>query len=485
MLKHYFTYSQITKILENVTGQTLGTVDKKNVFLKTLTNKKITGIAGDVIEQSVLGYPANNSQDPDLIIDNINTELKTTGLRRIKKNRGSLEAKEPMSITAVSPEKIIHEEFSTSSFWHKLAHLLIVYYLYDSDTTVTASEYADFVIQGFQFVNLSTEDKQILQNDWLLVQNFIKKAQLSNSPEEEYKKLSSSLRKELMLIDTAPKWPKRPRFRLKRSFVSYIAQKKFDSSFNPLVSQIKSYAEIDDVLHVLTSKYGGKTIKEISSELGIYIDPTKKINKNIGEQILVRMFNGKGKVLKNIDLFSKLELIPKTIVQTANHKGTEDTKFGKVNFDDWLDPSKSFEQSEIYEYFINQSILFMVFIKETQKTPLEEAKFCGFKRCVFDETFIQNEVKRVWQSVRQIVNNKQLVDVVSLNKDGMPIRNSNNVVKSAPNWPKSKDFTIFFRGTSADSTRKPLTINGIQMYPQYFWVKRNAILKLLDKENFI
>lgn len=485
MLNHYFTHSEIKQILADVTGKTLGQVDKKNVFHRTLTNKKITGIAGDVIEQSVLGYPANNSQNPDLIIDNTDTELKTTGLRRSKKNRNSLEAKEPMSITAVSPERIINEVFVTSSFWHKVANLLIVYYLYESDTTVTASDYADFVIQGFQFVDFSTEDKQILENDWLLVQNFIKKAQLSKSPYEEYKKLSSSLRKDLMFIDTAPKWPNRPRFRLKRSFVSYIAQRKFDKSFNPLVSHLKSYAEIDGMLHSLSVRYKGHTIKDIAKDLNINIDSRKKLNKNIGEQILVRMFKGTGKVLKNIDLFSKLELVPKTVVQTANHKGTEDTKFGKVNFDDWLDSTKSFEQSEVYDYFTNQSILFMIFIKEAKNTPLEDAVFQGFKRSVFDENFIQNDVKSVWERVRQLVNDKKLIDVVSLDKDGVPVLNSNNIVKSAPNWPKSKDFTLFFRGTSVDSTWKPLTINGIQMYTQYFWVKRNAIQELLDKENFI
>ena len=56
-------------ILESVINKKLGEVDTKNVFLRTIEHPKITGIAGDVIEQSVLGYPADKEQRPDLNVD--------------------------------------------------------------------------------------------------------------------------------------------------------------------------------------------------------------------------------------------------------------------------------------------------------------------------------------------------------------------------------------------------------------------------------
>lgn len=37
-------------------NKTLGQVDVNNVFARTITHPKITGIAGDVVEQSILGY---------------------------------------------------------------------------------------------------------------------------------------------------------------------------------------------------------------------------------------------------------------------------------------------------------------------------------------------------------------------------------------------------------------------------------------------
>ena len=51
-----FTKEQVYNLLEGAKGKTLGEVDKSHQFVRTLESTKITGIAGDVIEQSVFGY---------------------------------------------------------------------------------------------------------------------------------------------------------------------------------------------------------------------------------------------------------------------------------------------------------------------------------------------------------------------------------------------------------------------------------------------
>lgn len=80
-----FTYDKLKKILDETIGKTLGEVDKNHVFDRTKGNPKITGIAGDVIEQSVLGYSANNDNHPDILVDGKKVEVKTTGIRFSKK----------------------------------------------------------------------------------------------------------------------------------------------------------------------------------------------------------------------------------------------------------------------------------------------------------------------------------------------------------------------------------------------------------------
>lgn len=110
---HFFHKEELKEILDYCINKTLGEVDVNNVFDKTKKHPKITGIAGDVIEQSVLGYPADTRQEPDLDVDGVKTELKTTGLKYINKNT-KLVAKETVSITAVSPDTIVNETFDDS-----------------------------------------------------------------------------------------------------------------------------------------------------------------------------------------------------------------------------------------------------------------------------------------------------------------------------------------------------------------------------------
>ena len=123
--RHAFSRGELVEILDPIVGKTLGEVDVRHVFDRARRNPKITGIAGDVIERSVIGYEANSDQEPDLVVDGYEVELKTTGLRRSKKGEG-YEAKEPMSITAVSLDTIADEEFETSNFWHKARKMVIV-----------------------------------------------------------------------------------------------------------------------------------------------------------------------------------------------------------------------------------------------------------------------------------------------------------------------------------------------------------------------
>lgn len=52
-----------------------------------------------------------------------------------------------MSITAVAPEGIVAESFTTSAFWHKAERLLDIYYLYVRPGRGVAVEYADMSVE--------------------------------------------------------------------------------------------------------------------------------------------------------------------------------------------------------------------------------------------------------------------------------------------------------------------------------------------------
>ena len=483
-VSHFFHKKDLVHILEACLNKTLGEVDKNHVFDKTKKHPKITGIAGDVVEQSILGYPADSKQEPDLDIDGIKTELKTTGIRYSKKEKNKYEAKEPMSITAVSPETIGMEVFENSKFWHKLEHLLFVYYLYDSDKTVTASQYADFFIKGFQFYEFNESDREVLENDWTIVRDFIVSLQQNYEDyESQYPRISSELRSQLLFIDTAPKWPNRPRFRLKRSVVTKIVQEHFGDQLEQLPGKYTSYGDIDKKCHELKSTFAGYTILQLAN----HYEVTGTLgNKSIGERIIVRMFDGQAKKMQKIALFNGIGLIGKTITLTKKGLRTEDMKLFCIDFEEFLNPDMTFENSSFRDFFANQQMLCIVFEEPSSEAALTENKFLGFKRLVFDDEFIETHVKSVWERIRHLIINDELKDVIKIdNRTGKPIINKTGVIQSAPNFPKASDGLIFVRGSGKDSTAKTEEVNGIKMYKQWIWIKGSYIADRLSQIDFL
>lgn len=489
MASRKFTKQELIALLNTVKGKTLGEVDVNNVFDRAKENPKITGIAGEVIEQSVLGYPKDNKQEADIIVDGKETEVKTTGLKEITKDgRKVLVAKEPVSITAVSPDAIINETFYESHFWNKLERLLFVFYHYASKVTVPAYAYSKFVIQGYSFFEFSDEAIDKLKNDWTIVRDFIRSIQGLESPEDEYPRISSELRSQLMLIDTAPKWPNKPRFRLKKSTLDTIVKECLGEELEELSSQYASFSQLDKKLSELTKMYYGKTVTELVSLLGVDAQIEDRNNgdytKAIVEPIICKMFGAKEKKMAKIKLFSEIGLVVKSIVQTQKGLRTEDTKLVPVDFNEWLDKAIPFEDTELYSYF-NNPFLFAVFKEPSVKAKLADNTFMGFKRIQFSNAFIEKEVFSTYRIVQGLIEGQRLEDVIELDKNGNPIMNQNGMVKSAPNFPKAKDCIVFLRGTSSSSSEKPLQINGVRMYQQNVWIKGTYLNQILNETQFL
>ena len=484
---HLFTYDKIIALLEECMGKTLGEVDKNHVFDKTKTNPKITGIAGDVVEQSILGYKPDSDQRPDILIDDVPTEVKTTGIRYSKKKgqEGTYEAKEPMSITAVSPKTIVDEEFQGSHFYQKLAHMLLVYYLYASNVTVEAKDYAKFYLKSYELHEFNDEDTNRLQSDWEIVRDFIREIQNNYSdPESQYPRISSELRDRLMYVDTAPKWPNSPRFRLKRSVVTSIVRDHFDKKLEVLPDKIDNFAEFDKKLHDITKLYKGKTVEELVKYFNIKYKDINKLNKAIAEQIVIKMFGGKSKKINQIDLFEKVGIIAKTICLSSKGGRTEDMKLFSIDFNEWCSDIK-FEESFCYDYFMNHQFLCIIFKEKDKNQNFKDNKFLGFKRISYSGDFIDNTVQKVWNEIRDLVINKELKETIVLNKEGNSIINETGVVSTSLNFPKSSEFDIFVRGSGIDSTKKPLKLNGIDMYEQCLWVKGNYVVSELSKKELL
>ena len=107
------------------------------------------------------------------------------------------------------------------------------------------------------------------------------------------------------------------------------------------------------------------------------------------------------------------------------------------------------------------------------------------KTISYSNDFIDNTVQKVWNEIRDLVINKKLKESAVKDKNGLPIINKTGLVKTALNFPKSSENNVFVRGSGIDSTKKPLNINGIDMYEQCLWVKGKYIVDELSKKEFI
>lgn len=483
---HVFTKEQVVKRLDSIIDRTLGEIDESGVFERALDKPKITGIAGDVIEQSVLGYDANSDKTPDILLDGVETEVKVTGIRRSNKAGSTeYEAKEPMSITAVSVNIIVGEEFNLSAFKHKVDQMLIVYYLYDSDKTVKAYEYARFPVKGYEIHRFNEQDMKILEADWTTVRDFIRFLQSNyDEPEKQYPRLSHELRDRLMYIDTAPKWPNPPRFRLKRAVVSemvreHFSKNRYRSRGAMSLEDFDSYSELDDICDEIAKRYHGRTVDELIDEFGIEVGDRDKLSKSIAEMIVVRMFGGDVKKMRDIEIVRKIGLNLKTVSVSVKGERTEDMKLMPVDFEEFLDPDLEFEDSLIFDYFANHQLLCVVFQEKDKNQKFRENRFLGFRRLAFQKDFIEKKVRSTWDDVRHTVYSGNLRDEVVTTKSGKPRHNPKGNIMTAPNLPKSENHDVFLRGTGADSDDKPVELCGVRMYRQDVWLKGSVIVDLL------
>ncbi len=439
-----FTKERVEQLLNAVKGYTLGQADCKHLIdaaNRANPNKVKKGIAGDVIELSVLGCKKfDNKKKPDIVVDGIKTEVKTTGvISPAKVNDAQYVAKEPLTITAVSPKQIVGEDFADSAFFHKINHLIFVFYHYSLIGVAQNSlDYSEFPILGYIFWRVPQKELVILKNDWELVKDYSKQYSFLDNLARH------NLKKNLMLMDYSS--PKQPRFRFKRSFVNTIVDVFLNRERSlPLPTPIRNYSDIDVKLRDFRLKYKGKTVAEISKLLNLPIVNKKDACQNL----IINMFGANARSINRIRDFMEIGLVAKTVVLDSNGMKTEDMKLFKVDYDEFFAPSIFFKDetldspdntpenkySEIYSYFAEHSFVFVVFKephkpKKGERIPLSECIFMGFKRYGFLDSFIDKEVYRCWQDSRDLVLKKTLVEV----KSGGGY---------APNFPKSKDHTVF------------------------------------------
>ena len=490
-----FTHSEVVDLLNKYMNKTLGQADTNNIVFNEST-KANRGVAGAVVEQSIFKLKKDSDNRPDILVDKIPTEIKTTGIKIAKRGnfKDNFIAKERITIDHISPNNIVKESFYDSLFWNKTEHLLFIYYCYNSDKVVDIKDYANFTFEGYEFHQFSYDDICILKNDWETVRNYIEKIQEKfDNPESQYPSISGKLRPSLMYLEIAPRIQKgQGRFALKKTYANEIIYEYFknrkdlknkNDEYIKLPDKYFTFNDIDKKLDELTKFYKGKTVLELIKALNINVKNIEKLNKSISEQIVIKMFGANSNKINKIELFNKIGLIAKTICLTYTGKRTEDVKLFDIDFNEVSDEKIDFYDSNFYSYFTN-NFLFVIFKEKDSKHKFKDNVFLGFKRISFRDNFIDKYVKETWEEIRRLILNKQLLENDIFCKGELKI-NKNGVKSVSINFPKASNYVVFVRGSGQNSSFKHFEINGISMYKQYIWVKGKYIVAILKKYKFI
>lgn len=476
---HSFTEQDIHNRFNAIVGHTVADVDKAGVLAASNATRN-KGRIGAVIEQSVLGYPADSDRRPDIVIDGQPWEVKATGL--VEGARGGWRAKEPMSITAVAPESIVAESFTTSAFWHKAARLLVVYYLYVRPGRGVAVEYADFEFKGYDLHTWHEVDRYRLEADWTVVREFVRTV-LEDDIDSEMPNLSTLINPQLLYLDTSPKWPNRPRFRLKASLVTQMARERLDDGMRMIPDQggLSSMHALKVHLNEIAETYAGQTLEDLAVPFNLPLKTKSgRENKSLAEQVVVRLFTGHAGKISQVPLFAKAGLAFKTMTLTPTGGRTEDMKLNpSIDFDELCDTSVEFEDSAFAAPFIDSTMVVAVLEEQYRDCPLCRCRLVGFK-VLWLGTYL-DAAMALWDGMRDLIFSNGLVDAPILKKDGTPrLTPKTGIPMTAPNWPKSRDGILFVRGTGTDANDKPVTVNGIHMYRQNVWIKGTELANRLE-----
>lgn len=350
-----------------------------------------------------------------------------------------------------------------------------------------AVEYAGFEFKGYDLHTWREVDRCRLETDWTVVREFVRIA-LEGDIDTEMPNLSTLVNPQLLYLDTSPKWPNRPRFRLKASLVTQMARERLDDDMGmiPDQSKLSSMNALKAHLHEIAETYGGQTLEELAVPFNLPLKAKSgKENKSLAEQVVVRLFTGHAGKISQVPLFAKAGLVFKTMTLTPTGGRTEDMKLNpSIDFDELCDPSVEFEDSAFAAPFIDSTMVVAVLEEEYRDCPLCQCRFVGFK-VHWLGTYL-DAARALWDGMRNLVFSDGLVDAPVLKRDGTPrVTPKTGIPMTAPNWPKSRDGVLFVRGTGTDANDKPVTVNGVRMYRQNVWIKGTELANRLERLEYL
>ena len=398
----------ILNYAKKLQGRSLVHACNEGVLLHGYSGK---GNFGQILEKFYFQYLPNSDSEPDFPIAGI--ELKSSPLKELRNK--DYRSKERLVLNIINYFDIAKQEFKTSSFWKKNAHLLLVFYLHKGDTN-----FLDFIIKLVDEWTFPETDLEIIKKDWEFIKN----------------KVSAGKAHELSVGDTfylgactkggkggnpraqpfSSIRAKQRAFSLKQGYVNHIIASIYKGSsrnYGKLIPsvEIARKLSIEDIVISKFASYWNKTIQQILNDIGVTLKPTAKNYY----ALVVKAILGVS-IDKEIEEFEKANIDFKTIKVIRveeNNKIKESISFPAFKFENIY--HESWDTSELKERVENK-MLFVFLKRHGKEYQLDKVKFWNMP---FSD---RNEVRKVWLKAKKVIQSGVIVKGEKIEKSGRIIR---------------------------------------------------------------
>jgi DNA mismatch repair protein MutH len=355
------------------------------------------GNFGQILEKFYFGYEPNSDSEPDFKVAGI--ELKSSPLKTLK--NGEFKSKERLVLNIINYIEVHKEEFETSSFWKKNAHLLLVFYLHNKNLDLL--DYLIKLVDNWQYPN---EDLKIIKRDWEFINQKIKDGKAHELSEGDTFYLGACTKGSTALksFRNQPfnkEQAKQRAYSLKQGYVNHIianiAQEE-TAVYGKIIERPEILDKVQSLEEIVILKFHpfyGKSAEQIEQELGLNLNQkSKSYFANLTNLILGL------KLGQKIEEFEKADIRVKTIRLKENNLPKEDISFPTFEYKELIETH--WEDSD-FKNILESKFFFVFYQFKGQKLFLRKVKFWNMP---YSDIL---EAKQVWEKVISTVKKGKIV----------------------------------------------------------------------------
>jgi DNA mismatch repair protein MutH len=367
-------------------------------------------------------------------------ELKTTGL--IKRADGKLQAKERLVITMINYLDIVDEEWSTSVFFNKCKLMLILFYLYQNETS---SIHQRFILNPFLY-KIERHDLATIKRDWEFIKGKVREGKAHELSEGDTfylgacRKGTGGLGEKLRQQPSSDLGAKARAFSFKPTYVNSLIDFHLRGSAVLDLSR-KSF---EDATADRFRPLIGKTVEDLSHEFSYF--KTSPNQKGYLRSLSVRILANGGQSVPELE---KAGIEMKTIRLTKTGRPRESMSFPGFSFMGIL--AEKWEESRFFQK-IESKFLFIVFKED--KSGEERLEKVFYWNMPYKDRL---EAMRVWEDTKR------------------------RVAKDAFDLPKISESPVAHVRPKAKDGRDTIpTPQGHQRVKQCFWLNSSYLKQIVQ-----